>query len=353
MLDWLKQNVLNPIYGKAQQLFQDNSYQPFAPAPFNPQTASPAVRFTAGLGQAMTPSRVYETLTKPFQTPLSAFTPGSGGGGGGSSTQTGPGGIALGSYPPQSLTQDQRQWLWEQFGHSGQAPIGYGGEQTGATGASSTEIVSNSVQKLFDDIRTRGAEFDAKNPFSMDELLSQKRKEVASRLDPYYNQTLEDYVQGVQLKRSRSVADERRLLTDLTADTEYYTGQQKAILDEALDKSAEGLADVGLLTSGVGQRAQGQLIAGKQATLADYIRGVERRGREGVLTGQRYREGLGIEEALKKRDIERERYATTQSEALGEARLAAAGREAERNAYIGAPYSTGVFSDLAKYFANV
>jgi hypothetical protein len=41
---------------------------------------------------------------------------------------TGPDGIRAGSYPPQSLTQDQRQWLFEVFGHQGIAPDGYGGE---------------------------------------------------------------------------------------------------------------------------------------------------------------------------------------------------------------------------------
>lgn len=40
----------------------------------------------------------------------------------------GPGGIGLGQHDPKTLTQDQRQWLWEQNGHKGQAPIGYGGE---------------------------------------------------------------------------------------------------------------------------------------------------------------------------------------------------------------------------------
>lgn len=54
----------------------------------------------------------------------------SGGGGGGNSGPggPGPGGISNGSYEPQNLTQDQRQWLWEQNGHKGIAPVGYGGE---------------------------------------------------------------------------------------------------------------------------------------------------------------------------------------------------------------------------------
>ncbi len=39
----------------------------------------------------------------------------------------GPGGIPASSYDPTSLTQSQRQWLWEQFGFPGTAPVGYGG----------------------------------------------------------------------------------------------------------------------------------------------------------------------------------------------------------------------------------
>jgi len=42
---------------------------------------------------------------------------------------TGPGGIvAGGDYKPQDLTQAQRQWLYQAFGHDGVAPAGYGGE---------------------------------------------------------------------------------------------------------------------------------------------------------------------------------------------------------------------------------
>jgi len=52
----------------------------------------------------------------------------------GSSSGGGPGGIGLGSYDASKLTQDQRQWLWQQFGHKGQASLGYGGESVpGAT----------------------------------------------------------------------------------------------------------------------------------------------------------------------------------------------------------------------------
>jgi hypothetical protein len=46
---------------------------------------------------------------------------------------TGPGGITAGSYDPTLLSQDQRQWLFQAFGHAGIAPVGYGGEECGKT----------------------------------------------------------------------------------------------------------------------------------------------------------------------------------------------------------------------------
>ena len=41
----------------------------------------------------------------------------------------GPQGIIKGSYAPEEITQEARQWLWQQFGHTGEAPVGYGGEE--------------------------------------------------------------------------------------------------------------------------------------------------------------------------------------------------------------------------------
>jgi hypothetical protein len=43
----------------------------------------------------------------------------------------GPNGITAGDYDPTKLSQEQRQWLFEVFGHAGIAPVGYGGERCG------------------------------------------------------------------------------------------------------------------------------------------------------------------------------------------------------------------------------
>ncbi len=52
---------------------------------------------------------------------------------------TGPGGIVAGDYPPQNLTQDQRQWLFQVFGNSGEAPVGYGGQRCGGNTSQSSD----------------------------------------------------------------------------------------------------------------------------------------------------------------------------------------------------------------------
>ncbi len=71
----------------------------------------------------ITPSIIKITQVNPSPTisitPTIAPTPDS---------NKGPGGIAPGAYPVDSLTQEQKQWLWKFYGHEGNAPFGYGGE---------------------------------------------------------------------------------------------------------------------------------------------------------------------------------------------------------------------------------
>lgn len=42
----------------------------------------------------------------------------------------GPGGLIPGNYNASSLSQSQRQWLYNYYGHQGNAPSGYGGENS-------------------------------------------------------------------------------------------------------------------------------------------------------------------------------------------------------------------------------
>ena len=59
-----------------------------------------------------------EVVDRQATTPAAALDP-----------AVGPQGIIKGSYAPEEITQEARQWLWQQFGHTGEAPVGYGGEE--------------------------------------------------------------------------------------------------------------------------------------------------------------------------------------------------------------------------------
>ena len=53
---------------------------------------------------------------------------------------TGPGGITAGDYDPNTLTQDQKQWLFTIFGNAGIAPVGYGGSRCGVPYPTNTPV---------------------------------------------------------------------------------------------------------------------------------------------------------------------------------------------------------------------
>lgn len=120
-------------------------------------------------------------------------------------------------------------------------------------------------------------EFDEKNPWVYDEILAEEMAKTGQRLDPYYKQTLDDFLTSINRKRTRSLEDERRTLSEISMDTQDYTKENKLALEDALEKSREGYADAGLYSSGVRMRAEGRLGVDSQDTLADYTKGQERR----------------------------------------------------------------------------
>jgi hypothetical protein len=85
---------------------------------------------------------------------------------------TGPGGITMGSYSPQSLSQAQRQWLYQQGGNQGTAPVGYGG--SGASGGSSNSSASNSLSST-----------EANQQTNFDNLLNTDNSAITSFLGKY------------------------------------------------------------------------------------------------------------------------------------------------------------------------
>ncbi len=70
------------------------------------------------------------------------------------------------------MSQDQRQALWDAAGHTGQAPVGYGGESGGGSGGSLGAFQGPSVQ-----------------PFTFDWTAAQNA--AMAKLAPYYKQLLD------------------------------------------------------------------------------------------------------------------------------------------------------------------
>ena len=132
--------------------------------------------------------------------------------------------VAAGS--PQTMTQNQRQNLWQAAGHSGQAPVGYGGE---SGGNSSSDMSS---------------EFDSYYGGSND-LLNQMEAQTKAGEQDFYNQYTNQYeaqkpliqeaerqgyavnasqVQDVNRQNESALASARRLYQELTQGAQQRFG---------------------------------------------------------------------------------------------------------------------------------
>lgn len=204
------------------------------------------------------------------------------------------------------MSQSQRQWLWETFGHGGEAPVGYGGESGGSGGSGNSAIdaildaQSEVNQKYFAKVK----EFDEKNPFKYDKVLADEIAKTGERLDPYYKQTLNDYLRGIKTKTERSIEDERRTLSDISLDIDAYSRDTKQNLEDALSKSREGYADVGMYFSGNQLKNTAKTGLESNENMSDYTRTQDNRVRDIKLSGSRLRdEDLPYEQSLFQRDV--------------------------------------------------
>lgn len=272
---------------------------------------------------------------------------------------TGPGGIAAGSYPAASLTQDQRQWLWQYFGHSGTAPAGYGGEgSSGGTSASNSaqsliDTVVNKYEQLMTEYNTKLSDFDKANPFVYDKVLEEETGKVTQRLEPYYTQTLSDFLTGIERRKTRSIEDQRTLLAELQTDVEDYTGREKINLTRALNNARESAAESGMYFSGERMAGEGETTEASQYNLGRYLTTAERQKKATELGTKRTLEDLSLEESLKRRDIEREKSAQIQSQSLSELLNRQKQRAVEQAEVVGAPPGESLYNYLNSAYASL
>lgn len=183
------------------------------------------------------------------------------------------------------------------------------GVNTGADpGSSVNQMLQDSFQKLINEANQRYGDYRQANPFVFDEVLSQKTTEAKEQIDPYYNETLGDYLTGVQRKIQRGEQDTRDLLAELNADTSSFTRDLQFSLNENLNKAREGYAGAGLFDSG--QRLRQEGILGYEAgnKLGDFTRGQQFKQNQ-LQTGlNRSLEDIALGKKQDVRNLERSRY---------------------------------------------
>lgn len=179
----------------------------------------------------------------------------------------------------------------------------------GSTPTSSTlldasgQAIQDAIFKLDEKYFAKVKEYNEKNPFVYDDVLKAEIDKAGTRLDPYYKQQLDDYTRGIKLQSQRSVEDMRTTLSNLTADLESYSKENRLALDDALERSRQGFADVGNYFSGAQARATAKAGLEANDQLTDYTRGKEQSMDQARLTNTRNLEDYGLKQKMFERSV--------------------------------------------------
>ena len=153
---------------------------------------------------------------------------------------------------------------------------GGSGKGQGGTDQSPQDKVTSSLEdtyrKLNAEYASKFTQYNSANPFRLDEILKAKRLEAKEQIDPYYNETLSDYLTGVERKIQRGTQDTKDLLSELSAQTSSYTEQSQFKLREALSSARQGFANSGLFESGSRYRGEGLLTTESGMQSEDFLR---------------------------------------------------------------------------------
>lgn len=229
---------------------------------------------------------------------------------------------------------------------------GYGGNP----GDNLITSTINAYTKKLADYNTRYSEYTKNNPFVFDKVLQEERDKVKQRLDPYYTQTLDDYLKGINFKRTRSLEDERTVLSQLSADKDRYAGQQQAQLQDALEQTGQGYANAGLYDSGARGRSQGQQQAQTNQDIANYNIENQRQAYRTQLETKRYvGQDIPLQQSQFQRNLAQEQTYNTEAQALPQAQQRQSQYEFARQQYAGTPpganpldFQNSLYSTLGK-----
>ena len=159
---------------------------------------------------------------------------------------------------------------------------------------------AENLKKAYGKFTENVSTYKTNNPFSFDEYLkgtaTQQAQEQQGLTTPgtYYNQTLSDYLLGVNKKIERGGQDTMDFLGELSANTKSYSEATQLKLTEAINKAGQGFADVGLFESGGRYRNEGLLTSAGQSDIADYQRQQGYRASEANKLNTRTGEDYGL-----------------------------------------------------------
>ena len=139
-------------------------------------------------------------------------------------------------------------------------------------------------------------QYQTDNPFAFDEQLA--KQSATTQYEPYYTELLEDYLSGMELKKE-TVQDEKKLLGEINR---IQTGEATRAYERAVSQAEEGFAGQGMFYSGIKKKSLGEREVEYGAQEGERVEryGVAERGLERQTTA------LGLEEGVKRKQLERE-----------------------------------------------
>lgn len=144
-------------------------------------------------------------------------------------------------------------------------------------------------------------DFVAQNPTYFDEQLA--RKMAQDKYKSYYTELLNDYVNPLRDKISRSTQDEAKVLSELARQRQFGELENKTQTDRQLEQTGGQLAESQLLGSGIGNRAMAQKKIAAQTALEDFIAKNKLQQENTSLQAGRERGDYQTQIGLKERDI--------------------------------------------------
>jgi hypothetical protein len=176
--------------------------------------------------------------------------------------------MALQQYGPPSPKPldphiNPKTGVWDDNFYAQQQQANGGGSSSDPAQALQDEITKE--YKAQQDQYTKGlSDYNAKNPFNFDDMLTKATATAKGNISPYYDQLLGNYLQGVSIQKGDNLASEQKFLTKSQADLDAFTGNARAMLDNTLTSVGQEYGNAGSYDSGARARAQGQQTAQEQ-----------------------------------------------------------------------------------------